>query len=76
MASQQDIQEIYKVGLNTTRLLMAVGDLIIGWLLLRQAEVALGRAGERRVGQGRRVLHRQGRRGQVVRPEPPAAARR
>ncbi|MFN8184593.1 MAG: acyl-CoA dehydrogenase [Candidatus Nanopelagicales bacterium] len=40
MASQQDIQEIYKVGLNTTRLLMAVGDLIIGWLLLRQAEVA------------------------------------
>ena len=40
MASQQDIQEIYKVGLNTTRLLMAVGDLIIGWLLVRQAEVA------------------------------------
>ncbi len=40
MGSQQDIQEIYKVGLNTTRLLMAVGDLIIGWLLLRQAEVA------------------------------------
>jgi hypothetical protein len=40
MASQQDVQEIYKVGLNTTRLLMATGDLIIGWLLLRQAEVA------------------------------------
>ena len=40
MGSQKDIQEIYKVGLNTTRLLMAVGDLIIGWLLLRQAEVA------------------------------------
>jgi alkylation response protein AidB-like acyl-CoA dehydrogenase len=40
MASQQDAQEIYKVGLNTTRLLMASGDLIIGWLLLRQAEVA------------------------------------
>ncbi len=32
---------IYKVGLNTTRLLMAFGDLVIGWLLLRQAEVAL-----------------------------------
>jgi alkylation response protein AidB-like acyl-CoA dehydrogenase len=40
MASQQDPKEIYKVGLNTTRLLMANGDLIIGWLLLRQAEVA------------------------------------
>ena len=40
MASQQDINEIYKVGLNTTRLLMMVGDLVIGWLLLRQAEVA------------------------------------
>jgi alkylation response protein AidB-like acyl-CoA dehydrogenase len=40
MASQQDPREIYKVGLNTTRLLMASGDLIIGWLLLRQAEVA------------------------------------
>jgi alkylation response protein AidB-like acyl-CoA dehydrogenase len=40
MASQQDPREIYKVGLNSTRLLMASGDLIIGWLLLRQAEVA------------------------------------
>ncbi|MFN8173272.1 MAG: acyl-CoA dehydrogenase [Candidatus Nanopelagicales bacterium] len=41
MASQADPREIYKVGLNTTRLLMATGDLIIGWLLLRQADVAL-----------------------------------
>ncbi len=41
MASQTDIQEIYKVGLNSTRLLMASGDLMIGWLLVRQAEVAL-----------------------------------
>ena len=40
MASQQDVKEIYKVGLNSTRLLMATGDLVIGWLLLRQAEVA------------------------------------
>jgi hypothetical protein len=36
-----DPEEMYKVGQNTTRLLMAAGDLIIGWLLLRQAEVAL-----------------------------------
>ncbi len=41
MASQQgNAEELYKVGLNTTRLLMMCGDLIIGWLLLRQAEVA------------------------------------
>jgi alkylation response protein AidB-like acyl-CoA dehydrogenase len=36
-----DPEEMYKVGQNTTRLLMAAGDLVIGWLLLRQAEVAL-----------------------------------
>jgi alkylation response protein AidB-like acyl-CoA dehydrogenase len=34
-------ENIYKVGLNTTRLLMALGDLVIAWLLLRQAAVAL-----------------------------------
>lgn len=34
-------REVYKVGLNTTRFLMALGDLVLGWLLLRQAEVAL-----------------------------------
>ena len=32
--------QIYKVGLNSTRLLMACGDLVVGWLLLQQAEVA------------------------------------
>ena len=41
MASQENVTEVYKVGLNTTRLLMATGDLVIGWLLLRQAEVAI-----------------------------------
>jgi alkylation response protein AidB-like acyl-CoA dehydrogenase len=34
-------EEVYKVGLQSVRLLMAFGDLIIGWLLARQAEVAL-----------------------------------
>src|SRR6516165_10061930 len=34
-------EEVYRAGLNTTRLLMALGDLVIGWLLARQAEVAL-----------------------------------
>ena len=36
-----DIRNIYKVGLNTTRLLMVLGDLVCAWLLLRGAEVAL-----------------------------------
>ncbi len=35
-------EEIYRAGLNTNRLLLALGDLLIGWLLARQAEVALG----------------------------------
>ncbi|HEX6472993.1 MAG TPA: acyl-CoA dehydrogenase [Streptosporangiaceae bacterium] len=38
--------EIYKTGLNANRLLMALGDLIVGWLLCRQAEVALARLTE------------------------------
>jgi alkylation response protein AidB-like acyl-CoA dehydrogenase len=41
MASAEDPTSLYKVGQNTVRLLMAVGDLLIGWLLLRQADVAL-----------------------------------
>jgi alkylation response protein AidB-like acyl-CoA dehydrogenase len=40
MASQENSEEIYKVGLNTSRALMAVGDVIISWLLLRQADIA------------------------------------
>ena len=38
--------EIYRAGLNTTRLLLALGDLIIGWLLAWQADVALARLDE------------------------------
>jgi len=42
-----DVRNIYKVGLNTTRLLMVLGDLVCAWLLLRGAEVALEKlAGE------------------------------
>jgi alkylation response protein AidB-like acyl-CoA dehydrogenase len=40
-----DITNIYKVGLNTSRLLMALGDVVCAWLLLRQAEVALAKLG-------------------------------
>ena len=40
-----DLRNIYKVGLNTSRLLMVLGDVVCGWLLLRQAEVALEKLG-------------------------------
>ena len=43
MASQEDAPEIYKVGLNTSRVLMAVGDIITAWLLIRQADIAANR---------------------------------
>jgi hypothetical protein len=36
-----ELRNIYKVGLNTSRLLMVLGDIVCSWLLLRQAEVAL-----------------------------------
>jgi alkylation response protein AidB-like acyl-CoA dehydrogenase len=40
-AGNGDGRELYKVGLSGRRLLLALGDLVIGWLLQRQAEVAL-----------------------------------
>ncbi|MBO0832561.1 MAG: acyl-CoA dehydrogenase [Actinobacteria bacterium] len=42
-ASLTQAPEIYRVGLNTTRLLLSIGDLVVAWLLGRQAEVALAR---------------------------------
>ncbi|MER7233490.1 acyl-CoA dehydrogenase [Streptomyces olivaceus] len=39
-ATEQDVKNIYKVGLNTTRLLQASGDVIVGYLLLKGAAVA------------------------------------
>jgi alkylation response protein AidB-like acyl-CoA dehydrogenase len=41
--SLEQAPQIYRVGLNTSRLLLALGDLVIGWLLGWQAEIALGR---------------------------------
>jgi hypothetical protein len=42
MGSQENTRELYRVGLQSVPLLLAVGDLLIGWLLLRQSEIALG----------------------------------
>ena len=41
MKSQEDPRELYRVGLNTSRLLLSCGDLVISWLLLKQADVAI-----------------------------------
>ena len=41
MDSQTDPVKIYQVGLNTSRCLMAVGDITTSWLLLRQADIAV-----------------------------------
>ncbi len=46
IASAEQPAEIYKVGLNATRLLMALGDLVIAWLLLTHAEIAQRRLDE------------------------------
>jgi alkylation response protein AidB-like acyl-CoA dehydrogenase len=40
-SAQEDPRNTYKVAQQTVRLLMSTGDVLIGWLLLRQAEVAL-----------------------------------
>jgi Acetyl-CoA dehydrogenase C-terminal like/Acyl-CoA dehydrogenase, C-terminal domain len=52
-----DVRNVYKVGQNTTRLLLAFGDLLIGWLLLRQAEVAQVRLDEASLPDGDRAFY-------------------
>ncbi len=41
MSSQQNSRDLYRVGLGSVSFLLAVGDLFIGWMLLRGAEAAL-----------------------------------
>jgi hypothetical protein len=42
-SSQEEPRNIYLVGQHSVRLLMAAGDLLIGWLLQRQADVAIAK---------------------------------
>ncbi|MFI6029380.1 acyl-CoA dehydrogenase [Amycolatopsis magusensis] len=42
-SSQEDPKNINKVGQHTVRLLMSAGDLLVGWQLLRAAEVAIAK---------------------------------
>ena len=43
IASLEQPEEVYKIGQQSVRVLLAFGDLIVAWLLARQAEIA-GRA--------------------------------
>jgi len=44
--------EVDRVGLNTTRLLLSLGDLVVGWLLVRQSEIATRALDEAAAGAG------------------------
>jgi hypothetical protein len=50
--SRDDERAVYLAGLNTTRLLLSLADLVVGWLLLRQAEVATARLDDSGSGTG------------------------
>ncbi|MBB1051157.1 MULTISPECIES: acyl-CoA dehydrogenase C-terminal domain-containing protein [unclassified Dietzia] len=43
MSAQEDPESLYLIGLGAVPLLMAVGDLLVGWMLLREATVASSR---------------------------------
>jgi alkylation response protein AidB-like acyl-CoA dehydrogenase len=44
-SAQEDPRNLYKVAQQAVRFLMSTGDVLIGWLLLHQAEVALAALG-------------------------------
>ena len=41
IASQENARDLYRLGLESVTFLLAVGDLLFGWLLLWHAEIAL-----------------------------------
>ena len=75
-AAGEQPAQIYRVGLNTTRLLLALGDLIVGWLLARQAEIAHARLDAAGLARRTRRSRGQGGRGPVLRPGRAAPAGR
>jgi alkylation response protein AidB-like acyl-CoA dehydrogenase len=50
-------EDLYKIGLNTTPFLMSLSELVIGWLLLRGADVALRALGGEAVGDADRAFY-------------------
>ncbi|SOD63266.1 Acyl-CoA dehydrogenase [Streptomyces zhaozhouensis] len=45
-ATEKDVRSLYKVGLNSTQLLLSSGDVVVGYLLLRGAAVAAAKLPE------------------------------
>ncbi|RDH80436.1 acyl-CoA dehydrogenase [Mycolicibacterium moriokaense] len=41
LSAQENARELYRLGLESVAFLLAVGDLLIGWLLMEHAEIAL-----------------------------------
>jgi alkylation response protein AidB-like acyl-CoA dehydrogenase len=41
IGAQQNARELYRIGLQSVPFLLAVGDVLIGWLLLQNAEIAV-----------------------------------
>jgi alkylation response protein AidB-like acyl-CoA dehydrogenase len=41
LSAQEDARELYRLGLESVRFLLAVGDVLMGWLLMHHAETAL-----------------------------------
>ena len=56
-ASGDDPTVLYKVGLSSRRILLALGDLVVGWLLQKQAEVALAALGRGDVSERDRLFY-------------------
>ena len=72
-AAGREPARVHRAGQHSVRLLVALGDLLVGWLLLRRAQVALEVLDAvTRAGPG--LLRGQGRRRPVLRDHPPAAA--
>jgi alkylation response protein AidB-like acyl-CoA dehydrogenase len=56
-AQAGDSSALYKIGLNSRRLLLGLGDLIVAWLLQKQAEVALRALGSGDVSESDRAFY-------------------
>ncbi len=53
MDAQREPGQLYKIGLGAVPFLLAVGDLLIGWQLLRQAAIAVAALGGDAAGESR-----------------------
>jgi alkylation response protein AidB-like acyl-CoA dehydrogenase len=56
-AGSGEADELYKVGLSSRRVLLALVDLMVGWLLQRQAEVALAALGRADIAESDRAFY-------------------